>query len=497
MIGAFGLSAWYDHELSRQDTETDLTELTRLMEQHTLAALQAGELQIARIRDYMGTRLPSQMGGPADQKALARITSELPLADSAWIFDADANMRASSHELPPSGLNVADRAYYTAVRDGAAKFISPLIWGRLRKGPFLAMSRRVEGQDGRFAGGVQISLQTSYFTDFYRNLSSEPGVIFAIYKDDGNLVMRSALAPGQESVAPPVKLLGLLKSKSSGTFQTVSTADGVERLYVFRRIEGHPLVVISGVPVPTIYAGWRDRTLRNGIIAACILAAFLVIAAKLADTLRREAGLRARAETLLADKDVLFQEIHHRVKNNLQIVASFLTMQGVRSRDPAVATAFEEALSRLQSMGLVHQILYEQNEASHVSMEAYLRALSMTVGQTFGADLRGIHVEVAPSEVCLPMDTAVPLALLANEALTNALKHAFPPGRGGRIRMELTEQDDKLAFTLCDDGVGMEENAKSGLGMTILSALSRQLEGSLEWVKGQGTCLVVTFPACP
>lgn len=494
VAGAFALSAWRDHTLSRQEAERDLSEIAHLMEEHSRAALLAGDLQISRIQDAMGKRLPQQMSG-TDHATLARLTATLPFFDSAWIFDADANIRATSYDLPTGGVNVSDRPYYAALRDGADNFISPLFWGRLRPQPFVGLSRRLEGRDGHFAGGILVTLKASYFNDFYRDLSLQPGAVFAIYKDDGNLVMRSSLQPEQENLRMPDTLLGEMLKAPTGIVATVSVQDGVERLYAYRRLNGHPLIVSAGLPMHTIFAGWRERTLRNGIIAAFVLAAFLTIAAKLAETLRREAGLRVRAEALLAEKNMLFQEIHHRVKNNLQIIASFLTMQAVHTPEPAVTAAFEEALSRLQSMSLIHQILYEQNEASEVSMDCYLRALGDSIGQTFGAAPRGIHIAVAAAETKLALDQAVPLALLANEALTNALKHAFPGDQGGTIHMELARRDDVLAFSLVDDGIGMPENARNGLGMTILAALARQLDGTLAWATGPGTRLTVTFPA--
>ncbi|MGE5518184.1 MAG: sensor histidine kinase [Bacteroidota bacterium] len=495
-IAAFTLSAWRDRQATQRETEGDLREVVRLMEEHTRAALLVGEIQLSRIQDAIGARLPRQMGGAADHDMLVRLSAAMPFFDSAWIFDADGTMRASTHPLPPGGLNVADRTYYTALRDGASGFVSPLIWGRARPEAFVVMSHRVDRPDGRFAGGIEVSLKADYFTDFYHNLNPEPGAVFVIYKDDGSLVMCSALPTNQETFPRPTSILAQTAQQPDGVLTAASGMDGVKRLYAYRHMKDRALVVASGLPVRQVFAAWRDRTQRNALIATLGLMAFWAVAALLERTLRREAALRGRAEALLADKEMLFQEIHHRVKNNLQIIASFLTMQVVHSRDPATAAAFEEALSRLQSMGLVHQILYEQNEATEVGMEAYLRALGTTIGQTFGAPERGISIEVTPSDARLAMDQAVPLALLANEALTNALKHAFPNGRSGVVRMELCrQQGGALAFSLADNGVGMTQGAKSGLGMIILSALARQLGGTLDWSAGPGTQLTVVIPA--
>jgi two-component sensor histidine kinase len=497
VIAAFGLSTARDYQLSRQEAESGLLEISRLMEEHTRAALLTGFLQISRAAEVAAGRRPEDMGGDQDRAALARLGAGLPFADSIWVFDAAGTARASSHKLPATPLSASDRAYFTALRDGAKEFVSPLIWGRVISGSFVALSRRLEDADGHFLGGIEVSIRSSYFTDFYRTLHPDRDAVFAIYKDDGSLVMRSTLPPGQEHFPVPSQLLERLPHSPTGAYTTRSEQDGIRRLYAYRRLPDQPLVVVAGLPVDHVFAAWRERSARNAFIAAALLAAFLHIAQRLAGTLRREADLRSRAEGLLAEKDVLFQEIHHRVKNNLQIIASFLTMQAVRAGDPKVSAAFEEALTRLQSMALVHQILYEQNEATEVSMAGYLRALSASIGQTYGADERAIHIRVDTDDTRLPLDQAVPLALLANEALTNALKHAYPPGRSGEVRVRLARDGTGLAFSLSDDGIGMTKTPGSGagLGMTILNALARQLGGHLSWGGGTGTSMTVHIPA--
>ena len=492
--GAFVLSAWRDHEVTRREVQTSLMEMARLMEEHTAAAFLAGELQISRIQDMMGTRPPARATA-ADAQSLRRLIADWPMVESAWIFDADATMRATTYDVAPETVNVGDRAYYTALRDGAARFISPLIWAKLKPVPLFALSRRLEHPDGSFAGGIVLSVHSDYFTDFYRRLSQHPSAVFGIYKNDGNVVMRSTLPMGREAFTQPQALLDHLAQAPAGSYVTRSEQDGTERLYVYRSMADYPLTVIAGLAVDEVFADWRDRTVRNGLLAAAILAAFLAIAHRLAATLRREATLRTRAETLLADKEVLFQEVHHRVKNNLQIVNSFLAMQAMRATDHATVAALEEALSRVRSMALVHQTLYQQNEASEVSMDTYLRALVANLTQACGSAARGIEIVVDAADITLPMDKAVPLALVANEALTNALKHAFPDGRGGNIRAGLRRDGDTLVFSLADDGIGMETDPGPGLGTTILGALTRQLRGEMSWRHQDGTCLEVRFPA--
>lgn len=492
--GAFVLSAWRDHEATRREAQASLTGMARLMEEHTAAAFLASELQICRIQDMMGQRPPSQ-ATDADAKALRRLIGDWPMVQSAWVFDSDATMRATTYDIAPETMNVGDRAYYTALRDGAARFVSPLIWAKLKPVPLFALSRRLEHPDGSFAGGIVLSVQSNYFIDFYRRLSQHPGAEFGIYKNDGNMVMRSPLPAGHENAARPQALLDHIAQGPNGSYITRSEQDGTVRLYAYRSMTDYPLTVIAGLAVDDVFADWRDRTVRNGLLAAAILAAFLAIAHRLAATLRRESNLRTHAETLLADKEMLFQEVHHRVKNNLHVVNSFLSMQAMRASDPATVAALEEALSRVRSMALVHQTLYQQNEASEVSMDAYLRALVAHLTQACGSAARGIDITVDAADITLSMDKAVPLALVTNEALTNALKHAFPGGRGGSIRAGLRRDGGHLVFSLRDNGIGMESGAGPGLGTTILGALTRQLRGELSWRQQDGTCLEIRFPA--
>ncbi|CAA7625095.1 sensor histidine kinase [Magnetospirillum sp. UT-4] len=497
----YGLFVWRDHASVRAEAEKGLMEIARLMEEHTRAALLAGSLQLSRIADRIGERpLADLAESREDWESIKRLIAEIPNSDSVWIADENGQLALTTFKPGRVRLDVSDRAYFTAARDGAREYVSPMIWGKVYGGYYFAMSRRLEYPDGRFRGVVQVSLRTEYFTDFYRTLRPEDGATFSIFRVEGDQVARYPLPPpGTEKFAPPTELLDGYVKADSGSFVTNSRFDGIERLFVYRQVAGQPLIVVTGLPNKVIFAAWRERALNTGLFAAAVLAGVMLTLRQLSQSLAREAGERAHAQALLADKQVLFQEIHHRVKNNLQIVSSFLTMQALRA-DPATARAFDEALSRIRSMGLVHQTLYEQHEASEVSMGDYLRALAASVGDSHGAAERGIAVRVDTDGTRLPLDQAVPLALLANEALNNALKHAFPEGGGGHIHIGLHREGDTIRFAVEDDGIGLGSGAKStagsGLGLPILKALAKQLDGELDFTRRQrGTRVGILFKA--
>lgn len=501
VVIGFVVFAWADHRASEEQAADSLAEIVRLMEEHTRAAVLSGALQLNRAAALVGDRpLQELVGSVPDWVRLNAIKDDFPHADSFWIFDSDANLVLSTLQPAAMSLNASDREYFTAARDGERLFISPRIWGKVYGGYYLAMSRPLDNPDGSLKGVAQFSIRESYFTDFYRTLRPGDRSTFTILKTDGGLIARWPEPPpaARAGEPHPRKAIDDVAPGATVIRRMRSEFDGIDRLYALRRVAGHPLVVVAGLPSDKVFEGYAERLLRNGAVAALALGAFLLVSGQLRRAMRREATALSETQRLLAEKEVLFQEIHHRVKNNLQIIASFLTMQAVKAGDQTTADAFHQALDRIQSMGLVHQILYEQHEAAEVSMDAYLRALAASVGQSYGADDRAIAIAVTTDGTHLGLDRAVPLALLANEALTNAMKHAFPAGRPGTVEMRLERRDEELTFEVRDDGIGMTgapDASGPGLGMHILTALAQQLEGSATFANVGGTALRVAFPA--
>lgn len=212
----------------------------------------------------------------------------------------------------------------------------------------------------------------------------------------------------------------------------------------------------------------------------------------------RNAAARKKTNELLAAKnaenELLLKEIHHRVKNNLEVVSSLLALQSAQVSDQNVKDAMLEGQNRVQSIGIVHQKLYQGTNLAAVEMKDYFLNLSDNILDTFGADDR-ITIECAMSQLELDIDTAVPLGLIVNEILTNALKYAFPDGRKGKIEIQLAQKDDhNLRLRIADDGVGKSGATKgTGFGSQLVALLTRQLDGQLhEEVQG-GTAVWLDF----
>ena len=193
-------------------------------------------------------------------------------------------------------------------------------------------------------------------------------------------------------------------------------------------------------------------------------------------------------QRLLTEKERLLKEIHHRVKNNLQIVMSLLNSQASYLSDEGALSAIQESQHRVQAMALIHQKLYQSEGIARIPMSAYIQEVVTYLHESFDLPQPiGFDLQIEPIE--LDVTQAVPLGLIINEALTNALKYAFPAGRTGSVKIELREMGEEgYELVIADDGVGLpadyDPTRSRSLGMTLIRGFSEQLGGQLQ-ISGQ------------
>jgi PAS domain S-box-containing protein len=187
----------------------------------------------------------------------------------------------------------------------------------------------------------------------------------------------------------------------------------------------------------------------------------------------------------LAEKTALLKEVHHRVKNNLQIVASLLSMQASRVPSQEVVEALHDTRNRVHSMALLHEVLYRSGNLARINFAAYVRELCTQLLRSYGSASARVQVDNHVAPIGLPLEQAVPCGLIISELVSNALKHGFPEDRRGRVVVEL-QPDDGRRLVLCvsDDGVGLPSGfdpaGSSTLGLNLVSNLVGQLGGQLE-----------------
>jgi two-component sensor histidine kinase len=204
-----------------------------------------------------------------------------------------------------------------------------------------------------------------------------------------------------------------------------------------------------------------------------------------------------RREALLEEKDALLKEVHHRVKNNLQLISSLLNLQAANVTDPAVAELFSDSRNRVRSMALVHENLYRAGNFARIPMATHIERLCGQLARAYDLHRQRVALELAVDEIELDMNTATSCGLIINELVSNALKHAFV-GQGGNLRVSLQRDGNAhCVLQVADDGIGIGKDFAaanaSSLGLQLVEDLTQQIGGVLSVETGPGTCFTVTF----
>jgi two-component sensor histidine kinase len=210
-------------------------------------------------------------------------------------------------------------------------------------------------------------------------------------------------------------------------------------------------------------------------------------------TARREA--QQALERMLDEKDVLLHEVHHRVKNNLQVISSLLNLQRRAVQDPLTRDALDDSRRRVLAMALVHERLYQGRNLAAIDMARYLNELVDQLCRTMAVEGVRVRATVSVDQVDVPVDVAIPCGLIVNELLSNVLKYAFAGRETGTVRVSFARAGDAMELAVIDDGVGMPEDVRAGsIGMRLVESLARQFHGTLSVTSDGGVHAVVRMP---
>jgi two-component sensor histidine kinase len=231
------------------------------------------------------------------------------------------------------------------------------------------------------------------------------------------------------------------------------------------------------------------------------LAVALLIAALGVFLFRSRLEIRKKQEIIeaaLKEKEMLLKEIHHRVKNNLQIISSLLGMQSYQSRDPNVSHAMREGQNRVHAMSLIHQTLYRDRNVIEVDAREYVEKLVESLRTAYRVDPERIALMTDVDPLKLDVDLMIPLGLILNELITNALKYAFPDGRKGQITIELKNEMNAILIQVQDDGVGMSDpdrlKQSQSMGYTLVTDFCAKLKATVDVRSEHGTAIEIRIP---
>ncbi|MGA1868011.1 MAG: CheR family methyltransferase [bacterium] len=256
-----------------------------------------------------------------------------------------------------------------------------------------------------------------------------------------------------------------------------------------------------------IYEYDVDKELGDGTMISCIVTArpfksvdgeIIGVVENFTDITERK-NLEHTLKCSLKEKEVLFKEVHHRVKNNLQIINSLLSLQCSSLKDKNMIEVFKLAQNRVNSMALVHEQLYQSEDLSRINFIEYMQRLIAHLRRSYQGIIGNIAIKIDKTEnILLQINTAISCGLIINELVINSFKYAFSQGENGEIGISINRDEGRFVLIVKDNGIGLSKeidiNNVSSLGLQLVTSLARQLRGSIEIDRERGTCFTITFP---
>ncbi|HEY0832857.1 MAG TPA: histidine kinase dimerization/phosphoacceptor domain -containing protein [Azospirillum sp.] len=466
--------------------------------------------------------------GAASQKtwqALHRLSDRFPYVDALFLADQNGLVRLVSAEFPSRSYSVADREYFRVHRDGQpGLYISGLLLSRATDHLGFVLSRRINGDDGAFRGIAATIIDVEYLADFYRSVNLPYAPVISLFRRDMQLLAQYPPAAvggpphvtGAEAVRKALAAPPGAGPDATATATATATAgtvtdleDGREMIIAYAKIANLPLYVSISIERDALVRVWLEESRVPGGMAAVALLALGALSVLVFRQARRderakrmlESEVEARTadlRTANAQLEILVQEVHHRVKNNLQVISSMLRLQSIQMEDDGVRKALQDSVNRVHAMSLVHEMLSNQGDRTGLEFREYLQDLTDQLKESYGVAER-VTIAIDCEDLNLDMTRSILLALIVNEIFSNALKHGFRDGRRGTLSMAVARQGNRATLTIRDDGAGLPSgfdwHRASSLGLQIVQSLTTKLggEASLTRVNGMTTFLL-DFP---
>lgn len=467
---------------------------------------------------------------------LGELSRRIPGYANLIRFDEQGRVACAAHSVPADPSRT-ERLWFQRLRAGDVRAITGTPGVAYTESPSILAAVRAEDPEGRFDGALAAIIPLSSLQPRLADRSLPGGSEVALADAAGSYISRSS--PTAFPQLPPRQRL--MAAKAGSAVWRQNDLKGERRIFSVAPLVGDDVFVVLSAPDQNPFS-WARLNPLTGVIFPLLsfglaIAAVWIIAERVIVRwiiyLQRIAALYARgrltvrpvkaeqmppeirelAETLehmadaivgrdaslresLAQKDALMREIHHRVKNNLQVISSLLNMQQRALSDPAARAAMSDTRQRITALSLIYRALYQGPDLKRVDLRPFLEEL--TAQLVVGDSLSGpaVRTELDVDALVIDPDRLAPLALFTVEAITNAQKHAFA-GRGGVLKVSFHVRGDEAVLQICDDGApGEDITPGSGVGRTLMVAFARQLRGQAEILRnpeGGVTCRLV-FP---
>jgi two-component sensor histidine kinase len=443
----------------------------------------------------------------ADVRPLRTRLDDLVVGNSAvgtmWATTSDGFTWINNNTDNKLHTDIRQESWYISLKRSPQKFlVGPTGLGTVVKRQRFTLARSIIDRSGAFAGVVVAGVDQGYLSEIYREVRKDSNVVLAALNADGD-VLTAMPEPGEEQTA---EIRRLIKERLSGRTFDVETNN---RFYAARRLDPVPVVLIAATDLEVGMADWRARSIRVVLIGVFASLGFLTLTLLGIRAVTREYRARhalAKANETLEERvkertqtvELLFRELNHRVKNNLQIIASLLRLQSRKSRDPDLRLSLQDSINRIFAIADVHGEI-ENVSGGAINLRTYVGKIVSRICDAMRKPEQDIkvHLEVADSEISL--DLAVLVAIVINETVTNAFKHAFAHRLCGTIDIGVRQDGTDIVLTVWNDGAGGlkqtdDEPVSSGLGSSIIGMLVQQMAGTLDVDRSEGYRVTIRVP---
>lgn len=463
-----------------------------LIRQYTERLVQTQTILQHAIRSRADSETEGFLQTEAFHRYLRDIETAQPFTEAVSVIDAGGKPVASSRSYPVGVVSPEDEYLRTVSVEGAI---------------FVDRSLSLQGQDvlvvatplsvGTFRGAIVSAISITVIRDFLSKAANDPGEAASLLREDGKLLVRNI--PSVPIQLPPdAAVFAALRAANRGSFETVAVSDQVRRMYSFTRVGDLPLFANFGSPTSQARAGWLARVLPVWTLLAAIGCLTFVMAGQIERSViaqfAAESGRRKliEAEALAEQRRQLMNEMNHRVKNNLALVAALIGMQ-MRQQGTVNGA---ELQARIMAISEVHEMLHGAQGEDRLDLGDILTRLCGNPAIIPTESAIRVHCDIASGVIVSP-DHATSLSLGAAELLTNAVKHAFVGRRPGTVRVALHREGPLAVMEISDDGVGFPDVPLRASGLRIVDGLVAQAGGTLERTSEAGTCVRITFPVHP
>ena len=328
-------------------------------------------------------------------------------------------------------------------------------------------------------------------------MSSEPSNVLLIEDNLGDIVLLKSMLDDAENLFE-LKIVESLKDSlntlNKSDFDVIVLDLGLpdsNGFETFIQVHDHspqiPIIILTGLEDEELGVRAVKKGAQDYLIKAQINTKLLHRSIKYA--IQRQASLKK--------KDLMIKEIHHRMKNNMQIISSLLSLQGDYVDDLKLLNILKESQTRVRSMSILHEKLYQSEDEYWINTSDYIHKLVQNLFKTHTIEGGMITPIIDVENVKLNIKTAVPCGLIINELLSNSLKYAFPQEREGEIHISLKAKDNKFKLIISDSGIGLPEDLDfrntESLGLKLVNSLTNQIDGKIELDRSQGTKFKITF----